>query len=108
MALDIAFITIPAFQLALGADGSGQGGSDNSNKMNRIISSEARKAVEAQGGGQGGGGQSGDDKQALGIYFKKRWKGLVLLGICLLYLVQGQIYALVAWIINLMSGFLGF
>lgn len=108
MALDIAFITIPAVQLALGADGSGDGGKDSASKMSRIVSSEARQAVTAVNDSGGGNGQSGNDKMALGVYFKKRWKGLVLLGICLLYLVQGQIYSFVAWIINLMSGFLGF
>lgn len=105
MALDIAFIVIPAFQLAMGADGSGENGKDNANKMSRLISSEARQAVQANGDSNGSGGQSGSDKQALGIYFKKRWKSLVLLGICLLYLVSGQIYSLVAWIIDLVSGF---
>lgn len=108
MALDIVFITIPAVQLMMGADGSGQGGQDSANKMSRLISAEARQAVQAQGDSGGGGGQSGDGKLALGIYFKKRWKSLVLLGICLLYLVQGQIYSLVAWIIDLLSGFLDF
>ena len=108
MALDIAFITIPAFQLAMGADGSGEGGADDSKKMSRLISQEARQAVQISGDAGGKNGQSGDDKMALGVYFKKRWKGLVLLGICLLYLVQGQIYTLVGWIIDLLSGFLGF
>lgn len=107
MALDIAFIVIPAFQLMMGADGSGENGKDNANRMSRLISSEARQAVQANGDSNGSGGQSGSDKQALGIYFKKRWKSLVLLGICLLYLVSGQIYSLVAWIIDLLSGALG-
>ena len=105
MALDLAFITIPALRLALGADGKGEGGKDDAKLMSRLVSQEARKAVEIAENGDGGGGQ-GEGKQALGIYFKKRWKGLVLLGICLLYLVQGQIYSLVGWIIDLLSGFL--
>ena len=106
MAVDLAFITIPAIRLALGADGKGEGGKDDAKLMSRIVSQEARKAVEIAENGDGGGGQ-GEGKQALGIYFKKRWKGLVLLGICLLYLIQGQIYSLVGWIIDLLSGFLG-
>lgn len=112
MALDIAYITIPAFQLFCGGSDNnggqnGQGGSGN--KIGGFVSMEAKKAVEAAGGGGGNQGQTGsEDKQALGVYFKYRWKGLVLLGICLLYLVQGQIYTLVAAIIDLMSGFLGF
>lgn len=109
MALDIAYITIPAFQLALdGSDGSGKDG-DSTKGIAKIISTEARNAVKAQVDGGGAGGQEGSgNKMAIGIYFKARWKGLVLLGICLLYLVQGQIYSFVAWVINLLSGFLGF
>ena len=110
MALDIAYITIPAFQLMLDGDvesGNGQGGKKGG--MAKIISHEARSAVEAveNGGGQSGQGGS-SNKAAIGIYFKRRWKGLVILGICLLYLVQGQIYVFVAWVIDLLSGFLGF
>lgn len=104
MALDIAYIVIPAFQLALdGGDDNGSG-----KGMAKIISQEARSAVKSVSDG-GGSGQSGSgNKIAIGQYFKMRWKALLLLGICLLYLVQGQIYSFVAWIIDLVSGFLGF
>lgn len=104
MALDIAYIVIPAFQLALdGGDDNGSG-----KGMAKIISQEARSAVKSVSDG-GGSGQSGSgNKMAIGQYFKMRWKALLMLGICLLYLVQGQIYSAVAWIIDLVSGFLGF
>lgn len=109
MAFDIAYIVIPAFQMAMGGgesggngDGKGKGG------LSGIISMEAKKAVQAADGGSGGQSGSGEYKAAVGIYFKYRWKGLVLLGICLLYLVQGQIYSFVGWFIDLFSGFLGF
>lgn len=109
MALDIFYIVVPAVQLALG-DGDGGNGSDQNNSgIGKIISIEARKAVKEQSDGAGSNGQNGSsNKMAIGIYFKARWKGLLLLGICLLYLVQGQIYSFVAWIINLLSGFIGF
>lgn len=107
MALDIAFIVIPAFQLIMGGDDGGNG--KEGSKFSKLISVEARNAVNAAEGGGGAGGQDGSGhKMALGIYFKARWKGLVILGICLLYLVQGQIYSFVAWVIDLLSGFLGF
>ena len=107
MALDLAYITIPAFQMALGGtDNNGNG--DKSKGIGGIISQEAKKAVQAADGGSGGQAGSGEYRAAVGIYFKYRWKGLVLLGICLLYLVQGQIYSFVAWFIDLFSGFLGF
>lgn len=107
MALDLAYITIPAFQMALGGTNEG-GHGDKSKGIGGIISQEAKKAVQAADGGSGGQAGSGEYKAAVGIYFKYRWKGLVLLGICLLYLVQGQIYSFVAWFIDLFSGFLGF
>lgn len=107
MALDLAYITIPAMQMALGGtDNNGNG--DKSKGIGGIISQEAKKAVQAADGGSGGQAGSGEYKAAVGIYFKYRWKGLVILGICLLYLVQGQIYSFVGWFIDLFSGFLGF
>lgn len=105
MALDLAYITIPAFQMALG--GEDEGGNKKGG-ISGIISKEAKAACKAADGGSGGQGGDGSYKAAVGIYFKYRWKGLVLLGICLLYLVQGQIYSLVGWVIDLFSGFLGF
>lgn len=105
MALDLAYITIPAFQMALG--GEDEGGNKKGG-ISGIISKEAKAACKAADGGAGGQGGDGSYKAAVGIYFKYRWKGLVLLGICLLYLVQGQIYSLVGWLIDLFSGFLGF
>lgn len=107
MALDLAYITIPAFQMALGGTNEG-GHGDKSKGIGGIISQEAKKAVQAADGGSGGQAGSGEYRAAVGIYFKYRWKGLVLLGVCLLYLVQGQIYSFVAWFIDLFSGFLGF
>ena len=104
MALDIAYITIPAFQMALGGDEGGQGGKKG---LSAIISPEARNAAKAAEGGGGGQGGSGEYKAAIGIYFKYRWKGLVMLAICLLYLVQGEIYSFVGWFIDLFGGFLG-
>lgn len=114
MAMDIAYITIPAFQMACGGAEGGQGGGhpgqggQKGGGVGALISKEAKKAVQAADGGSGGQAGSGEYKAAVGIYLKYRWKGLVMLGLCLLYLVQGQIYNFVAWFIDLFSGFLGF
>lgn len=105
MALDLAYITIPTFQMALG--GEDEGGNKKGG-LSGVISKEAKAACKAADGGAGGQGGDGSYKAAVGIYFKYRWKGLVLLGVCLLYLVQGQIYSFVGWLIDLFSGFLGF
>ena len=107
MALDLAYITIPAFQMAMGGSDE-QGNGTKGKGIGGFISQEAKSAVKAADGGQGGQSGDGSYKAAVGIYFKYRWKGLVLLGVCLLYLVQGQIYSFVAWFIDLFSGLLGF
>ena len=74
--------------------------------MAKVISAEAKSAIQTAEGGGGGGGQNGSsNKLAIGQYFKLRWKALLVLGICLLYLVGGHIWSLVAWVIDLVSGF---
>lgn len=108
MVLDIAYIAIPTFQLFIDGNGSGNGGQGGGKKKS-FISHEAMEAVQMAEGGQGGGGQSGgSNKLAISIYIKKRVLMLVVLGICLLYLVSGNIFSLVGSLIDLLSGFLGF
>lgn len=119
MALDIAYITIPAIQLMLdGSEGGGThtgmqpgalgAGGGHGKGLSGLVSQAARNAVQAAAG-QGNQGQGGEgNKMALGVYFKYRWLELVVLGICLLYLVSGNIYSFVAWVLDLVSGFLGF
>ena len=112
MALDLAYINIPAFQMFCNDDGSdGEGSNKSGGKkasgIGGLISQEAKNAVNQAANQEGGNGDKGNQKSATGLYFKSRWKGLLLLGICLLYLVQGQLYALVAWVIDLVSGFIG-
>lgn len=107
MANDLAYIVIPMYQLFL--DGDSDGDSKGTKGMAKIVSQEARNAVKSAENDGGAGGQSGTkNKLAVGVYFKHRWKSLVILGICLLYLVQGQIYSFVGWILDLLSGFIGF
>lgn len=101
MVLDLAYIGIPAFRLAFGGDGNGK-------DKPKCISHEAISAINLAENGDGGNGQNGSGKIAVGIYFKKRVVMLIVLGVCLLYLIQGQIFTLVSWILNLLSGFLGF
>ena len=112
MALDIAYIVIPTVQLILDSsqsNGGPEGYGGNKKGLSGLVSQAAKNAVQAASGGQGGQGQSGEgNKMALGVYFKYRWLELVVLGICLLYLVSGNIYSFVAWILDLVSGFIGF
>lgn len=98
MVADIAYITLPPLRLFVD-DGNGKAKS-------KIFSNDAIYAVQVAE--EQDGGSNGNKKQALSIYFKRRIVMLILLGICLLYLVQGQLYTLVGYILDIVSGFLGF
>lgn len=105
MALDLSYIGIPIFRNFVSGPESG-GGAGGKSKPS-FISWEAVSSVnEAENGGGSGGQSSGAGKTAVALYFKKRVIMLIVLGICLLYLVSGRIWALVAWILDLMSGIL--
>ena len=105
MVLDISYIALPPMRMLVSDNGDrGRDGKGNSLKSN-LISNDAIYAVKmAEDKNDGDGGK----RQALGVYLKRRITMLILLGVCLLYLVQGQIYTLVGWILDLVSGFLGF
>lgn len=93
MAADIMYIVIPPFRMVVGgAEGK---------KKSMFISQAAINAVQAEESAQDGGGT----KQAVGIYFKNRVIALILVGIALFYLVQGEIYKFVGWILDLVAGF---
>ena len=102
IAMDIAYITLPMFRIITGDDGQVSGGSNGGSGSvirSHLISANAKNAVkECESHG----------KQALGFYFKHQAIALILLGICLLYLAQGQLYVLVMMILDLLNGFLGF
>lgn len=100
MAADIAYITLPPVRMLV-ADGDSSGRPEKS----KIFSYDAIYAVKCA---ESDSSASGNGKQALGIYLKRRIIALIILGICLLYLVQGQLYTFVGMILDLVSGFLGF
>lgn len=96
--VDLAWINVPFFRVMMNGDG---------NRPSKVISHEAQSAVRiAEGEGSGSG--KGIGKSASFEYLKKKILNLIVLGICLLYLVQGQIFTLVGMILDLTSGFLGF
>lgn len=109
-ALDLAYVCIPPMQLFFGGaeGGNGAGGnSNNSGVLSHFISKAAKRAVsDNSGAGGANGGGDGSAKSGASIYFKYRWKELLVIGFCLLYLVQGEIWSLISWLINLVSGFL--
>lgn len=96
---DIAYITLPPVRILVNEK------RDNKGAGKSLIFSHA--ATNAVAIAEDTGGQ-GESKQALGIYFKSRLVMLILLGICLLYLVNGSLYTLVGYILDIVSGFLGF
>lgn len=99
MVSDIAYITLPPVRLFVADDENGQ-----KVAKSKIFSHDAIYAVQQAESDSDGG----SPKHALGIYLKRRVIMLILLGICLLYLVQGQLYTFVGWVLDLVSGFLGF
>lgn len=105
MVSDIAFITLPPFQAVMGGvDGVRSG--ENKTMGRFLISHEAVSAAqEAQNSDNS---SNGGYKHAIGIYLKRRIMALILLGGALLYLVHGQIWILVGYLLDLVSGFLGF
>jgi len=93
--IDIAYIAIPAFQLALSAM------ADKKNKSNWLCSIEAKKAVE-----EAQSADSSENKSSMAIYFKLKTKQFIALSLCILYLTSGKIYVLIANIIDYFAGFM--
>ena len=96
---DIAYITLPPVRLFVSDDEKG-----NKLVKSKIFSHDALYAVQQAESDS----DNGSPKHALGIYLKRRIVMLIILGICLMYLVQGQLYVFVGWVLDLVSGFLGF
>lgn len=94
---DIMYIALPPFRLFMSDDENG------GMPKSKIISHDAIYAVQKAEGDTSG---NGSPKMALAIYFKRRVLTLIVLGICLMYLVSGQIYTFVGYILDLVSGFL--
>lgn len=106
MVLDLAYIAIPFVRNLLDG-GSSDNGNGGGGIKSKFVSWEAYNAVQqVEAGGGNGGNSGGDNKTAVGIYFKKRIIMLLILGLCLLYLVQGEIFTMVGWFMDLVSGLL--
>mgnify|MGYP001771286491 FL=1 len=102
MAADICYITLPPVRNFVAEDDSSKGKIAKSKMFSHDAIYAVQCAEDTSDGGSGGG------RQALGIYLKRRIFALVLLGICLLYLVNGALYSFVSMILDLLNGFLGF
>lgn len=89
--LDLAYINIPIIQVWLTSSKDGKA---------KFISSEAQKAVQESESKSNSGANAGV------LYFKLKSKQLIALGVCLLYLVSGKLYVLIAIIIDYFNGIL--
>lgn len=98
--MDVAYITIPPMRLLVGDSDSGAG-----KAASKIITHAAISAVQDA---EGGGGGDGKSKGALGQYMKKQIIMLFVLGLVLVYLIQGQIYFAIGAFLDLLNGFIGF
>ena len=93
--VDIAFMTIPFIQNSL------MSGSEDKVKFVSLEAVSAVKESESKVGGS-------DYKSPVQFYLKSKSKQLVAISICLLYLVSGQIYNVLAQIIDYFSGIIGY
>lgn len=98
---DIFYIVIPPVRMLVSDDGD----TGSKKSASKIFSDDAIYSVKVAEESSDAGGNK---KQALGVYLKRRIPMLILLGICLMYLVAGKIYTLVGYILDLVSGFVGF
>lgn len=93
MVLDLAFLTIPAFTMFCLTT--------TKSEKPRIVSFEAFTAMQQSEAFVGNG-----YKSSVGIYFRLKFKQLIAVSICLLYLISGQLWDLVVWFVDLFRGML--
>lgn len=99
---DLMFLNIPMFQsFVTNSMQNGGGGGGGGRFQNFFVGREALIAVE-----ESENNSNGKFKNPNGLYLKHRFIGIALLGLCLLYLIQGQIFDIVGMIMDLLGGFL--
>lgn len=97
--IDLAYITIPAFQVLSdavangGGNGSGGGGGLRQASA-KLVSTAARKAVEAEENGQ----------NAVWVYFKKAFWKYLAVGFALCFLAYNLLWSLVGTAMDLVTG----
>lgn len=88
--VDLAYLSVPPLNMLI---------SSGSSEKPKIVTVEAYKAYLE-------GSDKDSKKDILFLYLGKKWKQLVAVCICILYLVSGKIWGVVADIIDLFSGML--
>lgn len=102
--LDLCYINFPFFQNFADSHGGGGGGSSTGGKP-VWVTRDAYAVVNDGATGGRGNGNGGKYQNVNFAYLKKRIVTYIVLAICLLYLLSGQITGLIAWLLNLVSGF---
>lgn len=94
--IDLAYITIPAFQVLSDAvtNGGGNGGGGLRQASAKLVSTAARKAVEAEENGQ----------NAVWVYFKKAAGKYLAVGFTLCFLAYNLLWSLVGTAMDLVTG----
>lgn len=97
--IDLAYITIPAFQVLSDAvangGGNGNGGGGGLRQASaKLVSTAARKAVEAEENGQ----------NAVWVYFKKAFWKYLAVGFALCFLAYNLMWSLVGTAMDLVTG----
>ena len=99
--IDLAYISIPAFQVLSdavangGGNGSGSGGGGGLRQAStKLVSIAARKAVEAEENGQ----------NAVWVYFKKAFMKYLMVGLALCFLAYNLLWSLVGTAMDLVTG----
>lgn len=113
--MDLVYIGVPVFREMMTSKSEGKNGGMGGNSQGGKpwgISADAYSVVqevEGGGGGSHGGmsGGSGGGKYQNGyvLYFRRRVLTYIVLAICLLYLISGQLANVIAWLIGLVDGF---
>lgn len=99
--LDLVYIGLPTARMAMSAKAEGQG-----KEIPFGISTDAYRIVQ-QSAETGSGGNGGNQGNPYLQYFKKRFVTYIILAVCILYLLSGQIGGLISGLLNLASGITG-
>jgi hypothetical protein len=107
--IDLFYITLPPVRMAMEGSGKSSGGSRGSSYSPshsnggggsggpKYVSSAAREAVHAEESGENG----------LWVYLKKSIVKIIVLALCLVLLISGQVFTFVGWILNLVADMFG-
>lgn len=98
VALDVCYITIPAVRLFTGG-GDGGEAKGVQKVASKLVSSAAVRGVQDEEGGDG-------TKNALVYYFKNSIVKMFLLALILVFLVNGQLWAIIGTMMDLLLGFI--